>query len=447
MHVPGQERSGDHAPYFFLSYAHTPRYGSAVPDPDMWVERLYQDLCGHVMALTDLPAGSAAGFMDREIHSGEGWSERLAESLATCRVFVPLFSPRYFGSAQCGKEWYAFAQRAIHQHTRSNRATDAIVPALWVPVAPHALPGAAERLQFNHRDFGVPYVTEGLYGLIKLRIFREDYERAVYELAKRIVSVAQSGGVEPGPAVDYRKVPSAFGTPRGARNLRVTVAAATRDRPPEGRSTDYYGESALDWNPFHPSSARPLASFAADLAHSLDYQATLVSFDEEPDRQDDKTAPTGPEILLLDRWALSDPKRRERLGRLDASPQPWVSVMVPWNRDDPESHAAEDALTAAVDETMPFKMDQGRTACRSAVSGIHSLQAFSGILPQVVELAAAQYLKHAQAFPPTGRRPERFRLVGPEAVGAGDPAGPPAIAPGPASHRAPRATPDDAEEL
>ncbi|MFD2120826.1 hypothetical protein ACFSNO_16240 [Streptomyces cirratus] len=55
----------------------------------MWVERLFRDLCNHVMALTDLPAGSEAGFMDREIRSGEGWSERLAAALATCRVFVP----------------------------------------------------------------------------------------------------------------------------------------------------------------------------------------------------------------------------------------------------------------------------------------------------------------------------------------------------------------------
>jgi hypothetical protein len=43
----------------------------------MWVERLFRDLCGHVMAMTDLPAGAPAGFMDREIRSGEGWSERL----------------------------------------------------------------------------------------------------------------------------------------------------------------------------------------------------------------------------------------------------------------------------------------------------------------------------------------------------------------------------------
>ncbi|MGW1355371.1 FxsC protein, partial [Streptomyces sp. NPDC002409] len=92
-----QQRAADHRPYFFLSYAHTPGYGGGT-DPDMWVERLFKDLCDHVLAMTDLPAGAPAGFMDREIRSGEGWSERLGEVLATCRVFVPLFSPRYFAS-------------------------------------------------------------------------------------------------------------------------------------------------------------------------------------------------------------------------------------------------------------------------------------------------------------------------------------------------------------
>ena len=212
MHASTHQRAADHRPYFFLSYAHTPVYGGGT-DPDMWVERLFQDLYGHVMAMTDLPAGAPAGFMDREIRSGEGWSERLGGVLATCRVFVPLFSPRYFASEMCGKEWYVFEQRAIHHRARSNQPAEAIVPALWVPVPPSLLPGPAERLQFNHRDFGDRYVSDGLYGLIKLKLFAQEYERAVYELAKRIVSVADTVQISPGRPVDYRLVPSAFGAP------------------------------------------------------------------------------------------------------------------------------------------------------------------------------------------------------------------------------------------
>ncbi|MEC3997753.1 TIR-like protein FxsC [Actinacidiphila sp. DG2A-62] len=471
MLVSGQGRGDDRAPYFFLSYAHTPRPDSNVQDPDMWVGRLYQDLCDHVLALTNIGPGAPVGFMDRDIRSGEGWSERLAESLATCRVFVPLFSPRYFDSVHCGKEWFAFAQRALTDGARGNRVSEAIVPALWVPVPPNRLPSAAERLQFNHSALGDTYATEGLYGLIKLSMFRSAYELAVYELAKRIVKVAQSGGVGPGQPVNYRLIPSAFGDPRGPRSLRITVAAGVRGRLPEGRSADYYGDRAADWNPYHPVTSRPVAAFAADLARSFDYEPTVVSLDDEPPtelgavdgfsdpgpgaagvpdgspRPGEPGGPTGPagraagagggpEILIVDRWTAADPRWRARLAAFDAA-RPWTAVVVAWNRDDGQSRDAEDELAASLERTMPRGTGQGPPACRVAARGVHSLEALSDILPQVVEWSAAQYLKHAHAYPPDGPRTERFRLLGPEA---------PALSA--AAHRGfPRAgAPDDTED-
>ncbi|WP_309234363.1 TIR-like protein FxsC [Streptomyces lunaelactis] len=391
-------------PYFFLSYAHTPRYGTGGPDPDMWVERLFRDLCGHVMAMTDLPAGVPAGFMDREIRTGEGWSERLGEVLGTCRVFVPLFSPRYFTSETCGKEWYAFAQRAIYHQAKSNRPAEAIVPVQWVPMPPEQLPGPAERLQFNHRAMGDRYVTDGLYGLIKLRIFAEEYERAVYELAKRIVSAADATRLAPGSPVDYRHAPSAFGRPSGgARPMHVTVAAPTRHDLPDGRASDYYGTQSQDWNPYYPDSARPLAYVAQDLVRSLNYQATVSAFDHETQSQLSRP-PTRPELLLVDRWALEDEEWRQRLAAFDAEPRPWVSVVVPWNRNDPQSRVAEAELVQRLERTMPRQMRQGRAACRAAARGVPSMEAFGQLLPEVVESVAQEYLRHAEAFPPGGAR-------------------------------------------
>ncbi|MGW2281759.1 TIR-like protein FxsC [Streptomyces sp. NPDC001770] len=412
------QRASDHRPYFFLSYAHTPGYGGGT-DPDMWVERLFQDLCGHVMAMTDLPAGTPAGFMDREIRSGEGWSERLGAVLATCRVFVPLFSPRYFASEMCGKEWYAFEQRAIHHRARSNQPAEAIVPALWVPVPPSQLPGSAERIQFNHRDFGERYVSDGLYGLIKLRLFAQEYERAVYELAKRIVTVADTVRIDTGRPVDYRLAPSAFGSrSSGAgapKPMRITIAAPSRHDLPPGRDSAYYGDNPQDWNPYHPAAARPLAYVTEELVRSLNYQAVIGSFDEDFGQSEGKRAPTTPEILILDRWALQDEDRRRRLAAFDAENSPWVTLVVPWNRDDPQSAAEEAELTAILERTLPVKMSQGRAFCRVAAKGVPTMEAFGQILPQVVEVAAQQYLRNATVYPPGsgGGHSERTRLMGP----------------------------------
>ncbi|MFF5706304.1 TIR-like protein FxsC [Streptomyces sp. NPDC012794] len=431
-------------PYFFLSYAHTPRFGPGGPDPDMWVERLFRDLCGHIMALTDLPAGSEAGFMDREIRSGEGWSERLGAALATCRVFVPLFSPRYFASEMCGKEWFAFAQRTIQHGAVSNQpAAEAIVPALWVPVPPSQLPGPAERLQFNHNTFGERYVTDGLYGLIKLRGYADQYEQAVYELARRIVRVAETVRLHPVRSLDYRVVPSAFGHGGGqgggpgsgpARTLHVTVAAASRHDLPDGRSPDYYGESATDWNPYHPASQRPVAYVAEDLVRNLNYQTTMSSFDDEAGHFDSKQPPTRPEILIVDRWAVEDEQRRRRLAAFDQEHRPWINVVVPWNRYDHQSRVREAELAHRLEETLPVKMSQGRAACRAAANGVASLETLGQILPQVVEAAAQQYLRHAQVYLPAGNAStERPRLLGPMGMG-GPPASPPP-APFPSARR------------
>ena len=94
---------------------------SAGQDPDLWIAQLYDALCDHISQLTDLPPGTKPGFMDRELRQGQEWPWRLSNALATCRVFVPLYSKRYFKSEHCGREWFAFHRRAIN-HAAANGA-------------------------------------------------------------------------------------------------------------------------------------------------------------------------------------------------------------------------------------------------------------------------------------------------------------------------------------
>jgi hypothetical protein len=197
--------------------------------------------------------------------------------------------------------------------------------------------------------------------------------------------------------------------------MQITIAAPTRHDLPEGRHDAYYGDNPQEWNPYHPASARPLAYVAEELVRSLNYQAVITSFDEESARPDANSRPGTPEILLLDRWALQDEDRRRRLAAFDAENRPWVTMVVPWCRDDHQSRAAEAELTELLEETMPVKMRQGRAYCRIAAKGVPTMEAFGQILPQVVEVAAQQYLRHARAYPPgtSGRHSERTRLMGP----------------------------------
>src|SRR6202050_3897068 len=118
-------------PYFFLSYARTPKRDPAdKEDPDRWGYKLYKDLCAVILQLTEADAGEA-GFMYRENKIRTEWSPELVNALQRCRVFVPLYSRRYFESKYCGKEWFAFARREINSRARGDVPSSAIVPALW----------------------------------------------------------------------------------------------------------------------------------------------------------------------------------------------------------------------------------------------------------------------------------------------------------------------------
>ncbi|MEU9195579.1 TIR-like protein FxsC [Streptomyces hundungensis] len=410
-------------PYFFLSYAHTPKSDPKDKDPNLWVQRFFRDLCAHVMQLTPLPAGSA-GFMDVQMQPGEGWQERLSEALAFCKVFVPLYSPRYFLSEQCGREWFAFSSRAAAQNTRnssnnSNPVTG-IVPALWVPVPTRQLPQPAERLQFNHATFGDEYADEGFYGLIKLNYLRDQYERAVYRLAKRIVNVAQQTQLEPGdPHQDYAKVPPAFGPAGGpAREMEVAVLACSRSSLPTGRSPDCYGTEALDWNPYHPTSSRPLADHTVDVVRNLNYTVHLSDFEAEPHRLL-ASGPPGPGLLLLDRWALDARRRRELLDQLGASRRPWISVMVPGNVADPQSRARDEELSSQTDAALSTRVNES-DGHRTPSGGLPTLEAFSKAIPGAVKAAVRHYEAHAPTYPPPGSGGRMPRVL-PGGIGYGAP--------------------------
>jgi FxsC-like protein len=414
-------QAGDPAPYFFLSYAHTPKQDPNDPgDPDKWVVNLFRDLCAHIMNMTNLPHGARAGFMDRELRSGSDWPFRLAQALATCRVFVPLYSQRYFGSERCGKEWFAFSLRVLNHTARGAEPAEAIIPALWVPVGLGTLPEPARSIQFDHRTLGDRYGTHGFYGIIKLSRYKNDYEEAVYELARRIVDVAERTAIGPAEPTHYDTLESAFGRQEpnlpGDRRIRVTVVAPDVTGLPPGRGAYHYGQTAREWNPYRPDSVRPLADHAADLIRNLDYRPDAGCLDEDADELLSDDPPTGPGLLLVDAWATVDPGCHKTLRRLDALSKPWISVMVPWNRLDAETTSAAAKLRHSLETSLHHKLAEGRIASRTAVNGVPSLEEFGMALPAVVRAAARQYLKHAQAFPPAGPVVERPRLRGPEAI-------------------------------
>ena len=402
MRVDAEDPRGGR-PYFFLSYAHTPPNDSEVAGPNPWVKKLYDDLCKHILEMTSLQVGERAGFLDQEMVLGTRWTDKLSENLARCQVFVPLYSPRYFLSEQCGREWWVFSQREIYRRAlRGKSHESAIVPALWVPVELAQLPQVAKDLQFHHAEFGDDYASEGFYGLTKLSYLHDQYERAVYRLAQRIVRASRAIDLEEGQVFrQYESLPTAFGDAAHPPGFDVTVIAPSRSDLPPGRTPDYYGDTPAEWNSYHPVSTRPIAEHAADLVRAMNYRVTVSDFENDADRFLSADPPTAPALLLLDRWALYTPRVTQLLAQLGRQQRPWISVMIPQYKDDTIPQDRERQLQELTDRALAKWQTVG-SGHRSHSGGIRTLEAFQAELHKAVRQAVTYYEAHAKTYPPPG---------------------------------------------
>ena len=363
-----------------------------------------------------------AGFMDRENKIGAAWSPELITSLARCRVFVPLYSRRYFESDNCGREWFAFARREITRRARGGQVVDAIVPAIWTTIYRDKLPDVAQAVQFDHNVLGERYCTEGFYGIMKLQNYRADYQRAVHRLAERIIAIGdESATTDDDTAAsqlapsDFESLPSAFG-PASARRtadgqLQITVLAHDTSSLPPGRAADYYGATPHTWSPYRPDYPQPVVDYAQELAKKcLDCKPCVGIFEEEIAKEGGNGHPMPPSLCLVDAWVSLSPKHQEQLNRLDQVTEPWVSVLVPWNSQDLGMRIARDDLRANLQQHLGRKLAGVPRRCQMAANGIPTLQDFGQLLPEMTMIMLKRFRKEATAHPPAGPIVERPRL-------------------------------------
>ncbi|MGH3262742.1 MAG: TIR-like protein FxsC [Trebonia sp.] len=405
-------------PYFFLSYARTPKRDPTDKDnPDRWVLKLYKDLCDAILQMTDVQSGEA-GFMDTENKLGAEWSPELMTAIKNCRVFVPLYSRRYFESDNCGREWFAFARREVIHRARGGERADAIVPALWTRLDRDRIPGVAQMLQYAHTEMGERYCADGFYGLIKLRNYRDDYQRAVYRLAERIIelgdkSVAHADqDVQRMESKDFETLQSAFG-PASARRttdgkLRISVIAHDTSTLPAGRARDYYGDTPHAWSPYQPSYPQPIAEYALDLAKKcLDCDPAIEAFEA-------RTVPPGqrpqPGICLVDAWVTMSDAHLDRLRQLNELAVPWLSVVIPWNNDDEGFRVKRDLLREKLVEHLGEKLSSVPRRCRMAADGIPTIQDMGLVLPEMAMIMLKRYHRDAPVPADAGPALPRPRL-------------------------------------
>ena len=419
-------------PCFFLSYAHTPRLFDDGDDPDGWVKQFYRDLCMELVHFDQRwHEYGQPGFMDDAMQNGTLWRRRLSERLASCRVFVPLYSRAYFRKEFCGREWALFRERQMAHLAQTGVPNEAIVPVLWQPLSDETLPAAAAGVQLARLVESTRYLERGLFELIRLD--RRAYLEVVIRLEEHLDSVAREGAPPPGPVVNLDDVSPLFPGPQTAvtpiRRLHITVAAFDDLSLPPSRESVFYGRQAEEWNPYHPVSDGPLLPRAEDLVRELGYAPVISSLDRaraatpvagpmdmETDT-DDQAEPgdpadglDGPGIILIDPWMADNPAGAARIAELDRRRKPWIRALVLWSRSDVQTlrHAA--ALRAKLQLAMPRSMDSWRRTTRSATRDLGSLAEFGHALPSVVELAWSNFIRNSLPKPPPKDFTPRPRL-------------------------------------
>lgn len=188
----------------YLSYA--PR------DLDVYMERFFEDLTAEVQVRTG--SDEAISFFDvHAIGSDRAWTLRSAQALASCHVFVSIFSPRYFASESAGKEFAVFLKRVRHV---GGLYAHAIIPVEWVPF--RDVPRVLRELQIHRPNFPKAYTEEGLWQMMKLRSkYHEQYQEVVSELAKAIVEGAYSSPPPLEELPEIQNIPNPFRkSPAGA---------------------------------------------------------------------------------------------------------------------------------------------------------------------------------------------------------------------------------------
>lgn len=355
-------------PLFFVSRA-GPTEGDAL------FERFFADLRRSVAARLDLPDHAGLGYTAQPTSS----TRQIAQALAVCRVFIPLWSPRYFTDALCGREWTVFRERVTAVGGRSLKRYFA--PVTWAPVAPAMMPFAARAVDRAGGRDERPDEAHGLYALMSdaldERTDRRETEPGGCEPLYRIVvdgvaeAVADASRelLRPTEPADLERARNAFAKPGPSLGLRVAILAPAFGRLPEGRSgKGRYGPGPLDWAPY---GDRPLAEEVAVVTQRLCYRLDLVAFDEvSGDLLSDRAAAeTEPTLLLIDNWSLLDAERRRQVDAYARPDRLWNRFMVVRDPEDPETRLHLTRLQAVVDETLLARLEELPLNLEHAASG------------------------------------------------------------------------------
>ncbi|MFE3872886.1 TIR-like protein FxsC [Kitasatospora sp. NPDC059146] len=345
-------------PFFFFSYAHRDQLAGG-----SFVDQFFSDLRDELALLEPAAGPDVLGYRDTErLRLGDDWEKQLSGTVATCRTLVALYSPAYFASAYCGKEWAAFNERMIRHRDLTGRSVPALIPVIWEPPSAE-LPAEVLRIQYLQHDLGEAYAADGLRALLRADPRGPDYLRVVRVIAERVRESAAQCLAEL-PSLDLGRVDGWSRAPveeqlsarPGLVRLFVAAGRATRGDGPsaEPAGGGWYGPEPWDWAPYHPPT---LPSLVARAQQVITRAGHITTMDEigpglagELDRAREGNQVS---VLLVDPWSAGQEPYRQALREFDDQNHPVTGVLLPVGTDDPPDGPARARLWEGVRTVFP----------------------------------------------------------------------------------------------
>ena len=329
----------------------------------------------------------------------------------TCKAFVYIYSPHYFASEYCGKEYEVFRQR-LNDHAKKNKSKGLenrlLLPVLWVPPTDVKKPPAVvtEHQYFNDL-LGNDYKKNGLMFMSKQKgTYPSAYNKFLWEFSSAMLQavkdapLAQATSIpelrdvtsawmaaDPAPPVNSPESPDnilirpiAALPPAPASPLSLIPAGLPSQPPPYARGLNhaliYYAAAfppnfagkrsqerlpfykdygGAEWLPFPPPP--PPEEQAALIAQQSVDEAKLGTvvhhlfvddlLPEEVRKAEEKNTIV---ILIVDPCSLRVETLFKVLNKCDEDLRMNWAVLVPWNRSDPDVNGSYDELLALVEQ-------------------------------------------------------------------------------------------------
>jgi hypothetical protein len=234
------------------------------------IRRFVTDLEADVAQYPQVVGNENVCFFDStNIETGTDWNDELSEAAAQSRVAVALFSPSYFNSVWCGREFQVFLDR--RKAAAGPKAPVSIVPVMWM--RHNAVPATASA--FQDTDDAIPtapfpadYRQIGLRQIMLLNS-EPQYTQTRIALGARILKAVQAAQLPHLQNLNLRNYGSAWETTgRPARPVTESVNKTC---------FVFMSDSGWDWRPY--AEQKPVGAMAQQITGDIGVQYEEIPCD------------------------------------------------------------------------------------------------------------------------------------------------------------------------